>query len=79
MRKGKGAQLARSAGSAAQLVAKEGDYAQVKMPSGEVRQIHIECLATIGQVGNLDHANVSSVRQVELAGWESGLRCAVSR
>ena len=59
MRKGRGAQLARSAGSAAQLVAKEGDYAQVKMPSGEVRQIHIECQATIGQVGNLDHSNVS--------------------
>jgi len=58
MRKGRGAQLARSAGSAAQLVAKEGDYAQVKMPSGEVRQIHIECQATIGQVGNLDHSNV---------------------
>jgi len=59
LRRGKGAQLARSAGSAAQLVAKEGDYAQVKMPSGEVRQIHIECLATVGQVGNLDHGNVS--------------------
>src|SRR4029450_5816547 len=59
MRRGRGAQLARSAGSAAQLVAKEGDYAQVKMPSGEVRQIHIECVATVGQVGNLDHSNVS--------------------
>jgi large subunit ribosomal protein L2 len=59
MRKGRGAQLARSAGSQAQLVAKEGEYAQVKMPSGEVRQIHIECLATVGQVGNLDHSNVS--------------------
>jgi large subunit ribosomal protein L2 len=59
LRRGKGAQLARSAGSAAQLVAKEGDYAQVKMPSGEVRQIHVECLATVGQVGNLDHANVT--------------------
>ena len=59
MRKGRGAQLARSAGSAAQLVAKEGDYAQVKMPSGEVRQIHIECLATVGQVGNLDHSNIT--------------------
>jgi large subunit ribosomal protein L2 len=59
LRRGKGAQLARSAGSAAQLVAKEGDYAQVKMPSGEVRQIHVECLATVGQVGNLDHGNVS--------------------
>jgi large subunit ribosomal protein L2 len=59
MRKGKGAQLVRSAGSGAQLVAKEGQYAQVKLPSGEVRKIHIECMATIGQVGNLDHSNVS--------------------
>ena len=59
LRKGKGAQLARSAGSSAQLVAKEGAYAQVKMPSGEVRRIHIECLATVGQVGNLDHSNTS--------------------
>jgi large subunit ribosomal protein L2 len=59
LRKGKGAQLVRSAGGAAQLVAKEGEYAQVRLPSGEVRQVHIECLATIGQVGNLDHSNVS--------------------
>ena len=59
MRQGRGAQMARSAGSAAQLVAKEGDYAHVKMPSGEVRQIHIECMATIGQVGNLDHSNMT--------------------
>ena len=59
LRKGKGAQLARSAGSSAQLVAKEGSYAQVKMPSGEVRKIHIDCLATVGQVGNLDHSNTS--------------------
>ena len=57
LRKGKGAQLARSAGSAAQLVAKEGSYAQVKMPSGEVRRILENCKATIGQVGNLDHKN----------------------
>ena len=42
-----------------QLVAKEGDYASVKMPSGEIRKVHVECLATIGQVGNLDHENVS--------------------
>ena len=42
-----------------QVVAKEGDYASVKMPSGEIRQIHVECLATIGQVGNIDHENVS--------------------
>jgi large subunit ribosomal protein L2 len=56
---GKGGQIARSAGSSVQLVAKEGDYASVKMPSGEVRKIYIECLATVGQVGNLDHENVS--------------------
>jgi len=59
MRKGKGAQLVRSAGGGAQLVAKEGEYAQVKLPSGEVRKIHIECMATIGQVGNLDHSNIT--------------------
>ena len=51
LRRGKGGQLVRSAGAAAQLMAKEGDYAQVRLPSGEVRQIHIECYATIGQVG----------------------------
>jgi large subunit ribosomal protein L2 len=59
LRKGKGGQMARSAGSQAQLIAKEGEYAQLRMPSGEVRQVHIECMATIGQVGNLDHSNVS--------------------
>jgi large subunit ribosomal protein L2 len=59
LRKGKGGQMVRSAGGAAQLVAKEGDYAQVKMPSGEVRKVHMECMATVGQVGNLDHKNVS--------------------
>ena len=59
LRKGKGGQMVRSAGGAAQLVAKEGDYAQVKLPSGEVRKVHMECLATIGQVGNLEHKNVS--------------------
>ena len=51
--------MARSAGASVQLVAKEGEYASVKMPSGEVRRILIECRATIGQVGNLDHENVS--------------------
>jgi large subunit ribosomal protein L2 len=56
---GKGGQLARSAGTGAQLMAKEGAYAQVKLPSGEVRKIHVDCYATIGQVGNLDHENVS--------------------
>jgi large subunit ribosomal protein L2 len=59
LRPGKGGQIARSAGAAVQLVAKEGEYASVKMPSGEVRHINIECLATIGQVGNVDHENVA--------------------
>ena len=59
LRPGKGGQIARSAGSSVQLVAKEGEYASVKMPSGEIRKINIECLATIGQVGNVDHENVS--------------------
>ncbi len=59
LRPGKGGQIARSAGSAVQLVAKDGAYASVKMPSGEIRRLNIECRATIGQVGNLDHENVS--------------------
>lgn len=59
LRPGKGGQIARSAGSSVQLVAREGEYASVKMPSGEIRKINIECVATIGQVGNLDHENVS--------------------
>jgi large subunit ribosomal protein L2 len=56
---GRGGQLVRSAGGAAQLMAKEGDYAQVRLPSGEQRLVHINCTATIGQVGNLDHENIS--------------------
>ncbi|MBN1994936.1 MAG: 50S ribosomal protein L2 [Anaerolineae bacterium] len=56
---GKGGQLVRSAGTSAQLMAKEGDYAQVRLPSGEVRFISQNCLATIGQVGNVDHGNVT--------------------
>ena len=59
LRRGKGGQMVRSAGASAQLMAKEGDYAQVKLPSGEVRRVHIDCYATIGQVGNLDHENQS--------------------
>ena len=59
LRPGKGGQIARSAGSSVQLVAREGEYASVKMPSGEIRKINVECVATIGQVGNLDHENVS--------------------
>ncbi len=59
LKAGKGAQLVRAAGNSAQLMAKEGDYAQVRLPSGEVRMIRVECKATIGQVGNLDHENIN--------------------
>jgi large subunit ribosomal protein L2 len=59
LKPGKGGQLARSAGSAIQLMAKEGDMALLKLPSGELRQVQIACRATVGQVGNLDHENVS--------------------
>jgi large subunit ribosomal protein L2 len=59
LKAGKGGQLVRSAGNSAQLTAKEGNYAQVKLPSGEVRMVRIECRATIGQVGNIDHENIT--------------------
>jgi len=56
---GKGGQMVRSAGGYAQLMAKEGNYAQVKLPSGEVRMVHLECKATIGQLSNVEHENLS--------------------
>lgn len=55
---GHGGQLVRSAGAAAQLMAKEGNYATLRLPSGEMRMVHLNCMATIGQVGNLDHQNI---------------------
>lgn len=58
LKEGRGAQMARSAGAAAQLLAKEGDYAQVRLPSGEIRLVRRTCYATIGQVGNLENANI---------------------
>jgi len=58
MKIGAGGQLVRSAGASAQLMSKEGDWAQVRLPSGEVRRLHVNCRATIGQVGNLDHGNI---------------------
>jgi len=61
---GKGAQLARSAGGSAQLLAREGSYAQVRLRSGEIRRVHIECRATIGEVGNEEH----NLRQFGKAG-----------
>jgi large subunit ribosomal protein L2 len=59
LKPGKGGQMARSAGAGVQVVAKEGNYVSVKLPSGEIRKVHMECVATVGQVGNLDHENVS--------------------
>ena len=58
MKIGKGAQMARSAGTSAQLMAKEGDYALLRLPSGEIRKVHINCRATIGMVGNIDAENI---------------------
>ncbi len=59
LKPGKGGQIARSAGTYGQVLAKEGDYAQVRLPSGGIRLIHLNCMATIGQVGNIDHENVT--------------------
>jgi large subunit ribosomal protein L2 len=59
LKPGKGAQMARSAGAQAQLVAKEGEYALLKLPSGETRRVLVDCMATVGQVGNTDHENIS--------------------
>jgi large subunit ribosomal protein L2 len=55
---GAGGQLARSAGTGAQLMAKEGDWGQVRLPSGEVRKVHLECRATVGEIGNVQHGNI---------------------
>jgi large subunit ribosomal protein L2 len=59
MRKSKGGQIAKAAGSGAQILAKEGDYAQIRLPSSEIRLIHLDCRATVGQVGNVNHQNIS--------------------
>ncbi|MDD4503295.1 MAG: 50S ribosomal protein L2 [Clostridiaceae bacterium] len=79
LKAGKGAQLVRAAGNSAQLMAKEGDYAQVRLPSGEVRMIRIECKATIGQVGNLDHENIAlgSAGRKRHMGWRPTVRGSV--
>jgi len=60
LKPGKGGQIARSAGTAVQLMAKENNYAQIKLPSGEVRMVRLECTATLGQVGNIEHENITS-------------------
>jgi large subunit ribosomal protein L2 len=75
MRPGKGAQLARSAGASAQLLAREGTYAQLRMRSGEIRKVHVECRATIGEVGNEEH-NLESIGKAGRRRWR-GIRPTV--
>ena len=79
LKPGKGGQLVRSAGNGAQLMAKEGNYAQVRLPSGEVRMVRIECRATIGEVGNADHANISigKAGRKRHMGWRPTVRGSV--
>lgn len=69
MQKGRGGQMVRSAGAGAQLMAKEGNYATLRLPSGEMRMVHIDCCATIGEVGNSDHEN----EQLGKAGKKRGM------
>jgi large subunit ribosomal protein L2 len=79
LKPGRGGQLCRSAGTAAQLMAKEGDYAQVRLPSGEVRMVLVNCRATIGQVGNIDHGNISigKAGRKRHMGWRPTVRGVV--
>ena len=76
---GKGGQLVRSAGAGAQLMAKDGGYAQVRLPSGEVRMVLLNCKATIGQVGNLDHENITigKAGRKRHMGWRPTVRGVV--
>ena len=76
---GRGAQLVRAAGNAAQLMAKENGYAQVRLPSGEVRMVALNCRATIGQVGNVDHGNISigKAGRKRHMGWRPTVRGVV--
>ena len=76
LKKGKGGQLVRSAGVAAQLVAKEGKYAHIRLPSGEIRLIHSDCMATVGQVGNVDHQGISlgKAGRKRWLGWRPTVR-----
>jgi len=76
LKRGKGGQLVRSAGAAAQLMVKEGEYALVRLPSGEIRRIRSECLATIGQVGNIDHQSIKlgKAGRKRWLGWRPTVR-----
>ena len=76
---GRGGQLARAAGNAAQLMAKEGDFALLRLPSGELRKVPVGCMATIGQVGNIDHENVKigNAGRKRHMGWRPTVRGSV--
>jgi len=76
LQRGRGGQLVRSAGAAAQLMVKEGEYALVRLPSGEMRRIRSECLATIGQIGNVDHQNIKlgKAGRKRWLGWRPTVR-----
>jgi large subunit ribosomal protein L2 len=73
---GRGGQMVRSAGTSAQVLAKEGDYVTLRLPSGEVRLVHKECMATIGQVGNVDHGNIKlgKAGRKRWLGWRPAVR-----
>ncbi|HHE70743.1 MAG TPA: 50S ribosomal protein L2, partial [Chloroflexi bacterium] len=73
---GRGGQMVRAAGAAAQVMAREGDYATLRLPSGEIRLVRSACMATIGQVGNLDHANVKlgKAGRKRWLGWRPAVR-----
>ena len=76
LQKGRGGQVVRSAGTAAQLMGKEGEYALVRLPSGEIRRIRSDCLATIGQLGNIDHQNIKlgKAGRKRWLGWRPTVR-----
>ncbi len=79
MQKGKGGQLVRSAGGVARLMVKEGDYALIRLPSSELRRISVDCCATIGQLGNIEHSNISlgKAGRRRLLGWRPRSRGTV--
>jgi large subunit ribosomal protein L2 len=76
LQKNKGGQIVRTAGAGAQILAKESTYAQLRLPSSEIRKVHLDCRATIGQVGNLDHQNVSigKAGRMRWSGWKPHVR-----